>query len=253
MIAVCLVGAWFGGKWLLAEHYAGKAIAQRDLWESYGNRIYFLEEWESALAAIARAITLNPKNAEYYRLQGHIHEWRRVAPYPEGADFSEVLSIQEQSRRDALDSYFQSLRFRPTWPVSWLKVVFLKGMLGEFDDDFYEAYRRSYSYGKNLNFVQDELTEMSVRFFAELQKVDDVAVLQMAHLGKVVQRGRQAISLLERFRVLRQACVSFEASGTELTGFAKQSCEQALAQPESVSVEADPAIPESLPARRGRE
>ena len=232
-------GLLYSAKWLAAGYYADKVIEQRDLWESYGD-IYFLEEWESALADINTAIALSDNKAEFYRLRGLLYEWRRVAPYPEDDSLNpmqqlrQTIEIQTRARRNALDSYRQSAALRPAWSLVWYKVAYLKGMLDEFDDEFFDAMARAYDYGKNLNFMQANLLENSLRFFDEIQTSDDLRERQVAHLVRSLSSGniRANLNMLRRFRLTAEVCRQLGDEGYTLHNIAVRACEQELEQQE---------------------
>ena len=233
LILLCAWALLFAGKWLVAEYYANKVNDQIELWDSYGD-IYFLEEWEAALDNINRAVVLHENSAELHRLKGFLHEWRRVAPYPEDDDLNpmqklrQTIQIQTDARQSALSAYRDSLALRPAWPQVWLKVANLKGALDEFDEEFYNAVERSYDYGRNLDFVQDNLTELSVRYFEEIQMREDLKGLQLDHLAKSLNRGRVHVDLVNRFRLMATLCGQLLENGYLLTGAAARNCEQAL-------------------------
>ena len=233
LILLCAWALLFAGKWLVAEYYALKVNDQIELWESYGD-IYFLEEWEEALDNINRAVALHQNSAELHRLKGFLHEWRRVAPYPEDDSLNPIqklrqtIQIQTDARQAALSAYRASLALRPAWPPVLIKVAYLKGMSEEFDGEFYSALQRSYAYGRNLDFVQDDLTELSVRFFEEIQRREDLKGLQLDHLAKSLNRGRVHVDLINRFRLMATLCGQLVENGYLLAGAAPRNCERAL-------------------------
>ena len=221
-------------KWLVAEYYADKVLEQRDLWESYGD-IYFLEEWEAALDDINMAIALHDKKAEFYRLRGLLYEWRRVAPYPEDDSLNpmqrmrQTIEIQTGARQNALDSYRQSAALRPAWSLVWFKVAYLKGMSDEFDDEFFDAMTRAYDFGKNLDFMQANLLENSLRFFEEIQTNDDLRERQLAHLAKSLSGGnvRANLNMLGRFRLTAEVCGQLGGDAYSLHSVVVRACGEA--------------------------
>jgi hypothetical protein len=231
LILMSICALFFSAKWLAAEVYAKRVTDQITLWESYGD-IYFLEEWEAALANINTAIALHHNKGEFHRLKGFIYEWRRVAPYPDNEDLNPMQSLrltiqtQAEARQNALAAYRDSLSLRPAWAPVWIKVAYLKGMSGEFDDEFNEAVEHSYQFGRNLDFIQDNLTEISVRFFEEIQISEDLKKLQLTHLGKSLSNGRVHLDLINRFRLLPEVCQQLSNNNVQLNSAAERSCAQ---------------------------
>lgn len=237
LLGLCVTGLFFAGKWLAAAWYAGKVEDQIDLWQSYGD-IYFLEEWEQALADVTRAVALQESNAEWHSLQGFIYEWRRVAPYPEDDSLNPMqalrrtIQVQAEARQHALASYRRALTLRPAWPPDWIKVAYLKGLSEEFDDEFYNAVAQSYRLGQNLGFVQDDLLDVTLRFYEEIQGEQQTREMQMAWLGKRLNQGNigGSLAMINRFRLMGEVCKELIDRGVGLAGSVERACEETLGE-----------------------
>lgn len=236
MIAVCLVGAWFAGKWLLAEYHRKNAVRQLEIWEERG--FVLRGEFEAALDEIDKAVSLNEMKADFHHARGRILEQGLNVANPGNPDLgTEEQLLQnrlraEQLRREALQSYRDANTTRPAWGQTWIRLANLKGQLGEFDDEFADTYSKANLYSASLGELQESLTFLAVRYFDEIQTIDSLQNIQLTHLVTMLDSGRarQTIDLLNTFGHLKTLCNLLKEKAVSIDGMVMQACEQALAE-----------------------
>jgi len=137
LIGFSLLLLFLAGRLLLAGVSAWQAEDFLKDWNRLG-RVPSERAWEVAHEAAQRSVFLFPgANGEYYDRLGRILEARQ-AQLPLGAKEAEA------SRRAALEAYREATRARPLWPYSWTQIAYVKLRLLEFDQEFDQAYARSF-------------------------------------------------------------------------------------------------------------
>lgn len=66
---------------------------------------------------------------------------------------------------EALDYFRKSLALRPAWARTYVFFAYSKGLMGEFDEEFYQAVAIARRYGEHAYEVQAGLTQLGLQFW----------------------------------------------------------------------------------------
>ncbi|NJD05106.1 MAG: hypothetical protein FIA97_01235 [Methylococcaceae bacterium] len=91
-------------------------------------------------------------------------------------------------RRESLEAFRTAIRQRPTWPFAWGQIAVLKYNLGEFDQEFFEALRRTAQLGPAEPDLQRMVVEIGLGEWARLGPEERAAVTGMLRRGLEMDR-----------------------------------------------------------------
>lgn len=123
---------------------------------------------EELNAYIDKALMYN-KDPEFLEKKGRI--LMRLSLLEYSASNPESESRQDQFNRslnEALDHFEQSISLRPAWATTYIFYAYTKGLMGEFDNDFYRALNAARRYGNNAYEVQAGLTQLGLNFWSKM-------------------------------------------------------------------------------------
>jgi tetratricopeptide (TPR) repeat protein len=111
--------------------------------------------WEAAREAIERAISITPDNAAFHDALGNVHMVAGSQPW---------FAPEEQRKHflQAIDSYQESLRLRPTEPQTWASLASAYFGAGESGAPLHQAWARALALGPNEGHVQPMLMDLAL-------------------------------------------------------------------------------------------
>jgi len=112
-----------------------------------------LEEWNQARYWATLSSKLNDSHPDYLETMGRLYYWRFfVSSDP-------INSLEEQNAflNQGLVQFRQAIAKRPTWPQTWARLLKLKSIVGNVDEEYWYAWDNAQSLGRWEIFVQEEL------------------------------------------------------------------------------------------------
>lgn len=158
----------------------------------YGAKNY-LDEWqadpsqvnESQIAIAkqyaAKAIDLHPSFALYTDTLSNVLQWEALG--------TKSTSLRNELLNEAEALNLTSLQHRPSWPVTWANLVYVKSLKNQFDDSFQNYLSNASFFGPNSPEVHTvvasvglSLPERNVRvFLANKDVIKNHVVLGLEH------------------------------------------------------------------------
>lgn len=135
-----LLGVAFSLRWIMAEYYAHEVSLRISEW-SLAEKISSTDEWDNTMSMLEKAISLNPKQAEYFSSKAVLYELK-------------ATSADDEIRNQAIAAYRQSIALRPAWPDTWAQLALQKAMLGQEDPELKMALIRALELGLNEDRIQ---------------------------------------------------------------------------------------------------
>ena len=124
-------------KWMIADFYGERVALSLDHWNRT-NTSPDLDILDRHLEFISQARKLSPNSARYMELEAQLR-LKRLFDIP-FIDFVQELNIM-------LDLHSSALEHRPNWPFSWANMVYVKGILREYDTGYEQALNGFMKYG----------------------------------------------------------------------------------------------------------
>ena len=152
---------------LVAEFNARQVrsyVAEQNLTGGTGS----LVDWQQADSNLQWAIALNPRQAEFYSLQGGLLEWLPALNDTINPD------AELSTRNQAMAAYRQSIALRPAWPDAWMFLARQKAITGELDPELHNAMLQGLTLGKNERRIPPlaiEVFGLSWPFFAGNEEI----------------------------------------------------------------------------------
>lgn len=170
-VIVCIglmTGAYFAGRWLLADLSEMNASAHRDNWREL-TAVSSTEDWQEAHDSLQRAIELKPDDAFLYQQLAVIYEWKNLA-----VDLSFTDIERAESLYLAVDAYRSSAELRPAWPDGWAHLARMKAYILQIDDEFFRAFNNALLLGSTEPRVDQELRSLCplISFFEVPESID---------------------------------------------------------------------------------
>ena len=234
MAALCGGFLLAGSKWLRAEHHRDTAVNLIAKWKA--SQTVPLDEWNTAQDAMEQAVALHDSRANLHYFVGYLHELRLAAPNsvdeslpPQAQQLAQYQAAAAELRRAGI-AYRSSLERGPSLPDTWSRLAFVMQSLGLFDRDFIAAYGNTWRYGRNVSGLHPALTDLSLRFYAQIRANETVAPIQAAHLQNVLGRrnARQHMELVARYGLVSEVCKLAMDSGWTLDAYAVRTCSTAI-------------------------
>lgn len=169
-IILLLSGSWIGGRWMLADFASGRVERQYQEWTQAGAPS--LEEWSNTQTELENAKRLNPNDANYYQLEGILHEWRLYTVGTSDSQIEQVAFLQL-----AADAYRISVSLRPAWPYAWAQLARQKSFLGQIDEEFDLALERATTLGAWEQQVHQIINEIGLLRWENLNTASRAAVI----------------------------------------------------------------------------
>lgn len=217
-----LVGIYLSGRWMLADLALEDVRYSFRQWDEAGT-VPSLQNWLTERDRLERARNLDPRNAEIYRLQGLLWEWRL---YTSDSPLNQTQQIQ--ARQEAMARYRESARLRPAWPDAWAHIARQKALMTMPDDEFDLALSRADTLGQWEARIHLLIAETGTLVWNQLNTNQQNLVV--GAIARGLSRQPESNQLLSQFRnfntlvFLRDTiCPQLDPSG--LTQQARQACQ----------------------------
>lgn len=217
-----LVGIYLSGRWMLADLVLEDVRYSFKQWDDAG-AVPSLQNWLTERDRLDRAGNLDPRNAEIYRLQGLLWEWRL---YTTDSPLNQTQQIQ--ARQEAITHYRESARLRPAWPDAWAHIARQKALMTMPDDEFDLALSRADTLGQWEARIHLLIAETGTLVWNRLNT--DQQNLVVDAIARGLSRQPESNQLLNQFRSLNTLdflhdtiCPQLDPSG--LTYQARQACQ----------------------------
>jgi len=204
-----VVGAWVGGRMLLADLSAYQASRFLEDWAER-NAAPSAAAWAVAHAAAERAIAFAPvADGDHYDRLGQVYQWQHFGRFYGDAN-------ARASREEALQAYRRAAELRPLWPHAQVRIAQIKLLMLEFDDEFDHALRQAMALGEGRTSVSERVVRIGLTAWHELNTSQRELVLDTARRA-VARRPRTAGPIVDHAARLRLQAIVCEALGAEVT------------------------------------
>lgn len=149
---------WAGMRAMAARHFlAARTITTTMIESDQVKRTQI----EAATSRIKQALDYLPDHPDYLDLAGNLLELGAEQP-------GMVGKVHREALQNAADYYRRSLAVRPLWPYAWGNLLAVKDKLGEIDQEFGLALRRSVESGPWEPRVQLQVIRSGLRHWDRL-------------------------------------------------------------------------------------
>lgn len=208
LIMLLFYFVYLAANWGLGDVKAYQARSMMDKWSKNPNSLD-TASWQKAQQYLASALDYSPNNSEYLAMQGNLYEWQALIKAREPVEKLNDYKV-------ALDYYRRALHLRPAFAYYWANIAVVKSMLGEVDEEFYQAVDRSLVLGAWEPGVQLKIADATLGVWYLLDKNGWAKLL--ANVEKGLQSNPQAImTLAKKYQVFRQLCAKLRRTEAMLT------------------------------------
>jgi len=209
--------------WGLADLFAYQAGRYERSWQAEG--VENLDEWNKAKYWALLSSKLNGSHPDYLDTLGRIYYWRFFVK----SDPIKSLEEQNEYLNQGLIQFRSAIEKRPTWPLTWVRLVKLKSLVGNIDDEYWYAWAKAQELGRWESFVQEELLGSGFQYWGSFTKDQQSKVLsvlsdmfskpysQLSAFALVDMYGLSAVicsrlnpELIDSVRVMRRRCLSLK-------------------------------------------
>lgn len=162
-------------------HYIQKSWTERE-------ELPTTEELEKSQALYRKALEWLPNYPAYHDALAYLLRLEMLTT-SDPIEY-EVLARESISHNKA------ALKYRPIWPASYSQIVIVKSLLGEFDEEWYEYYRKAFELGPwdEVNLIQ--LAEAGIMYWPWLQK--EYQEITITSILRVINYDRAHIAYLRK-------------------------------------------------------
>lgn len=161
---------------------------------------------DQALSGVDNAIRWNPRNAEFWNMQGLLNYYQAFNHYQQGDP-----SGYRQFTQQALADYQQATQLRPHWPHSWANLALMKAQLRQFDSEFQHALNQATTFGPWERDVNISVSEAGMRGWLQLDESTRTAVINNIERG-LMRNNRVIKQRLSAINKLGLACLYLNPS-----------------------------------------
>lgn len=127
---------------MFANIYAHQFDRQEKRWKKSVKTVD-VNGWNKAYSSLSTAIKMDPYNPDYLEMMGRLYSWKYWINASDDVD----LKSMDLSSGEALQMISQSLALRPYWSYGWSQKAYLKFLMGEIDNEFWQAYESALASG----------------------------------------------------------------------------------------------------------
>ncbi|GGK05565.1 hypothetical protein [Pseudomonas matsuisoli] len=199
---MALVTAWFSFTMLEAGIASYRAERYLQYWETLKEAPSASARTKAKEAALEATESFPVANGEYLDRLGRVYAWDKgAAP---GHDDMAAARL----------SFSESLEARPSWPWTWVRMVYAKLQLEEVDDEFSNALLRADQTGGGYQEVDRELAQMGLRAWPQLTVSERALVLKAAgrSIASSKVSARSIYAVAQRTGQTVPLCLSLAAS-----------------------------------------
>ncbi|TXS89902.1 hypothetical protein FV139_19445 [Parahaliea maris] len=167
-------------------------------------------DWDTARAALEKALALAPGNPELHANRGRLYQFRFE-------DRSLPLDDIRRGAEQALASFEQAASLRPTWPYHWWDIARTEYVLQRtYQPEFYRALDNVTRFGPWLEDVQLFAADLALEHWGDLQA--ESRTLALANIDRALGRNPEiASSMVASYQAWDPVCeASRQASGDYL-------------------------------------
>jgi len=206
--------------WGLADVFANQVNRHERLWLVNGF-VSDIDEWNQVKGWATLSSKLNNSHPDYFETLGRLYYWRF---FVEG---SPINSLEEQNEylHEGLTQFRSAIEKRPTWPQTWARLVKLKSITGNLDEEYWYAWDKSQELGQWETFVQEELLESGLQHWEDFtpeQRSKVISVL-VDMLSKPYSEFT-AVTLVEAYEMLAEVCEQIPSKPLRIAKRMKGSC-----------------------------
>lgn len=129
-------------------------------------------ELGEARNVLSRALAITPENPMIHEDLGYLYGIRAIKARG-------LPDLQKEMFSQALDFYRRAATLRPMSPQTWANIALANHYLGTTGPEFWDAFDRSLSYGRNEFSVQTTLAEIGFSRWQDLSDARQKALLAM--------------------------------------------------------------------------
>lgn len=165
------------------------------------------QAWLNANQAAEHAINAYPtSNAFLQESAGKVYQWQTYSQ-PYGDENS------TENRLKALQAFREQTLITPKWPKAWLNLLSIKIELGQYDQEFYNAFNMARTTANQNPEVSTQFTLLSIQAWSNLNNPTKSKVLRMiineASLSK--NNSQNLKPLLQAYELLTVSCIYAKA------------------------------------------
>ncbi|MYM65121.1 hypothetical protein [Pseudomaricurvus sp. HS19] len=200
---------------MLGDITAHQAVRQERRWFQ-GAPVTDLQ-WRAAESNLKKALGYSPSHPDYLRGLGRLSSWFFSVSDGVGAETSASTGQQ------GLDYLRQLTGQRPYWPDGWSDLALLKSQLGEFDDEFDQAFANAFALGPNEPQVLLTLSNTALSRWSSLGMASRQQALQVFARG-LQSRGAEMrlLSVAEKYGMQKAVCLM--AAPEKVSGRVRKTC-----------------------------
>jgi len=174
IIPLILLSLW-ALSWGLSDIFAGQTLRYERSWLKNDHSVDEIDEWNKAKYWATLASSLNASNPDHYEMLGRLYFWRFLV------EDSPVTSPEEwgQYLNQGLLNFRSAIERRPTWPETWARLLRLKSITGNLDEEFWYAWDKSQQLGRWETFIQEKLLESGLQHWGVLTNNQQNKVLSV--------------------------------------------------------------------------
>jgi len=191
--------------WGAADIFAYQVNRYERSWQVDG-AVESLEEWDKAKYWATLSSKLNGSHPDYSETLGRLFYWRFFVKS------DPVKSIEEQNEylNQGLVHFRLAIEKRPTWPQTWARLLRLKSITGNLDEEYWYAWDKSQELGRWEAFVQEELLQSGLQHWENLTAVqqDKVMSVFLDMISKTYS-DLTALALIDFYEKSSEICAKF--------------------------------------------
>ena len=200
-------------RWGLADLYSDHARDWLARW-AWSRKVTSIASWESAHAALTKAVRLQPSNPNTLADVGRLYDWKVIGG---------VTTWESPPSAGASLSYYRSaIREQPTWPHYWVNLALAKYRAGQLDDEFNFAIQRAAEFGPWLGSIQFGLVDVGTAAWRELPRENREIVLEALQRGLQGSKDSYFLRLVEQRRWVSYVCRKFRDENPKLDRYCKR-------------------------------
>ncbi len=101
------------------------------------------EQWQQARNYLDKALLLSPGHPDYLQASGRLSSWSFFI------DSQHRGSVPFSAAGVGVEYFRRAVHTRPYWPYAWSELVLLKAQLGQFDQEYVDAWQHARKLGAN--------------------------------------------------------------------------------------------------------
>jgi len=156
--------------WSYGEAYAIQHRVQLQLDDWYAGVIKpDRAQWLEQKKNIDRAIAYMPNNASFHNTLALLHEFRAFRM--EGKGLRRLLQIIKAKMQFRI-----AIKASPAWVYPWMNLARIKSQIGQYDDEYVQAYERAIALGPWERDTMPVLIALGLNAYSSLNKAQQLRV-----------------------------------------------------------------------------